>query len=167
MGEGRMSSWVTQSLPILVLGPPVPSKWKRLKGQESEVTQSCLTLCDPMDCSLPGSSIHGIFQARVLEWVAISFSRRSSWPKEWTWVSCVPGRIFTFWATRKAWSTSILLGKNKLKYDYHCIFTRGPKSKTLTTPNTGEDVEKQELLLIADGNAEWQSLSGRQNHTYT
>ena len=43
---------------------------------ESEVTQSCPTLCDPMDCSLPGSSIHGIFQARVLEWVAISFSTR-------------------------------------------------------------------------------------------
>ena len=43
--------------------------------KESEVIQSCPTLCDPMDCSLPGSSIHGIFQARVLEWVAISFSR--------------------------------------------------------------------------------------------
>ena len=42
---------------------------------ESEVAQSCLTLCDPMDCSLPGSSFHGIFQARVLEWVAISFSK--------------------------------------------------------------------------------------------
>ena len=42
--------------------------------KESEVAQSCLTLCDPMDCSLPGSSVHGIFQARVLEWVAISFS---------------------------------------------------------------------------------------------
>ena len=45
---------------------------------ESEVTQSCLTLCNPMDCSLLGSSIHGIFQARVLEWIAISFSRESS-----------------------------------------------------------------------------------------
>ena len=45
---------------------------------ESEVAQSCLTLRDPMDCSLPGPSIHGIFQARVLEWVAISFSRGSS-----------------------------------------------------------------------------------------
>ena len=42
---------------------------------ESEVAQSCQTLCDPMDCSLPGSSVHGIFQARVLEWVAIAFSR--------------------------------------------------------------------------------------------
>ena len=46
-----------------------------LHESESEVTQSCPTLCDPMDCSLPGSSIHGIFQARILEWVAISFSR--------------------------------------------------------------------------------------------
>ena len=45
---------------------------------ESEVAQSCLILCDPMDCSLPSSSVHTIFQARVLEWVAISFSRRSS-----------------------------------------------------------------------------------------
>ena len=44
---------------------------------KSEVAQSCLTLCDPMDCSLPGSSVYGIFQARVLEWVAISFSRGS------------------------------------------------------------------------------------------
>ena len=49
---------------------------------ESEVAQSCLTLCDPMDCSLPGSSIHGIFQTRILEWVAISFSRRSSRPRD-------------------------------------------------------------------------------------
>ena len=47
-----------------------------VKGKsESEVTQSCLTLSDPMDCSLPGSAVHGIFQARVLEWGAIAFSR--------------------------------------------------------------------------------------------
>ena len=48
----------------------------------SEVTQSCPTLCDPMDCSLPGSSVRGILQARVLKWVAISFSRRSSQPSD-------------------------------------------------------------------------------------
>ena len=65
----------------------------------SEVTQWCLTLCDPMDCSLPGSSVHGIFQARILEWGAISFSRRSSWPRGWTWVSPTVGRRFTIWAT--------------------------------------------------------------------
>ena len=53
----------------------------------NEVAQSCLTLCNPMDYSLPGSSIHGIFQARILEWVAISFSRRSSQPRDWTRVS--------------------------------------------------------------------------------
>ena len=68
---------------------------------ESEVTQSCLTLCDPMDCSLPGSSIHGIFQARVLEWVAVSFSRGSSPPRDQTQVSRIVGRCFTIWATRE------------------------------------------------------------------
>ena len=67
----------------------------------SEVTQSCPTLCDPMDCSLPGSSVHGIFQARIVEWVAISFSRRSSQPRDGTWVSRIVGRRFTVWATRE------------------------------------------------------------------
>ena len=62
---------------------------------ESEVAQSCLTLCDCMDCSLPGSSVHGIFQARILEWVAISFSRRSSRPRDRTRVSLIVGRCFT------------------------------------------------------------------------
>ena len=66
------------------------------------VTQSCLPLCDPMDCSLLGSSVHGIFQTRILEWVAISFSRGSSNPREWTWISCLTGRFFTIWATREA-----------------------------------------------------------------
>ena len=67
----------------------------------SEVTQLCLTLRDPMDCSLPGSSVHGIFQARVLEWVAISFSRGSSWPRYQTRVSRTVGRCYTIWATRE------------------------------------------------------------------
>ena len=71
------------------------------KESESEVTQSCLTLCDPMDYSLTGSSVHGIFQARILEWVSISFSRRSSWHRDQTQVSRVVGRRFTFWATRE------------------------------------------------------------------
>ena len=55
-----------------------------------------------MDCSLPGSSVHGSFQARILEWVAISFSRRSSQPRDWTQVSRIAGRRFTVWATREA-----------------------------------------------------------------
>ena len=59
------------------------------------VAQSCLTLCDPMDYSLPDYAVHGILQARVLEWVAISFSRGSSQPKDQTLVSCIAGRFFT------------------------------------------------------------------------
>ena len=65
------------------------------------VTQSCPTLSDPMVCSPPGSSVHGIFQARILKWVAISFSRRSSRPRDWTRISCTVGRFFTNWVTRK------------------------------------------------------------------
>ena len=68
---------------------------------ESEVAQSCPTLYDPMDCSLPGFSVHGIFQARVLEWGAISFSRGSSLPRDQTQISCILGRRFTVWATRE------------------------------------------------------------------
>ena len=67
---------------------------------KSEVVQSCPTLCDPMDCSLPGSSLHGIFQARILEWVAISLSRRSSQPRDWTQVSCIVGKHFTICSVR-------------------------------------------------------------------
>ena len=65
------------------------------------VTQSCLILCDPIDRSLPGSSVHGILQARILEWVAIPFSRGSSWPKDWTQV-CTAGRFFIIWVTGEA-----------------------------------------------------------------
>ena len=72
-----------------------PMKW-------SELAQSCLTLCDPMDCRSPGSSVHGILQARILEWVAISFSRGSSQPRDQTQISCLAGGFFTIWATREA-----------------------------------------------------------------
>ena len=75
----------------LLQGPTLTSirdYWKNHKWMsESEVTQSCPTCCNRMDCSLPGSSVHGIFQAIVLEWIAISFSRGSSQPRDWTWVS--------------------------------------------------------------------------------
>ena len=67
-----------------------------------EVAQSCPTLCDPVDCSPPGFSVHGILQARILEWVAISFSRESSRPRDRTQVSRIGGRRFNLWATREA-----------------------------------------------------------------
>ena len=69
------------------------------------VAQSCPILCNPLDCSPPGSSIHGISQARILEWGAISFSRRPSRPRDWTWVSCISciGRWTLYhWATGEA-----------------------------------------------------------------
>ena len=70
-----------------------------------ESLQSCPALCDPMDCSLPGSFVHGIFQARTLEWVAMPFSRGSSWPRDQTHVSyfsCIGRRFFTTRTTKKS-----------------------------------------------------------------
>ena len=65
-------------------------------------TQSCPTVCDPVDCSPPGSSVHGILQARMLEWVAVPFCRGSSRPRDWTRACCIAGRFFTIRATREA-----------------------------------------------------------------
>ena len=65
------------------------------------VAQWCPTLCDPMDCSLPASAVHGILQARIVEWVAMPSFRGSSWPRDWTQVSHIAGRFFIVWAARK------------------------------------------------------------------
>ena len=66
------------------------------------VAKSCPTFCDPMDCSPSGSSVHGVLQARIPEWVAISFPRGSSWPRDWTYVSCIGRWVLYHWATRDA-----------------------------------------------------------------
>ena len=66
------------------------------------VTQLCVTLCNPMDCSLPGSSIHVIFQARILEHLAIILLWGIFQPRDWTWIFCLAGGFFTVWATRKS-----------------------------------------------------------------
>ena len=77
---------------------PKPSTPLILGGEESEVkvnvAQSCPTVCNPTDCSPPGSSVHGILQARILEWVAIPFSSGSSQPRNQTGVSCIAGGFF-------------------------------------------------------------------------
>jgi len=70
-------------------------------GSGGLVAKLCPTLVTPMDCSLPGSFVHGILQARILEWVAISFSRGSSQPRNQTQISHTAGRFFTDWATRE------------------------------------------------------------------
>ena len=105
--------------------------WATREAQESEVTQSCLTLCDPMDCSLAGFSVHGTFQARILEWVAISFSRGSSRPRDRTWVSRLLGSRFTLWATREANFSSYLIEFIKLKTPF-------PLWDIRKAPNTNE-----------------------------
>ena len=66
--------------------------------------QLCPTLQNPMDCNLPGSSVHEILQAKILEWVAIPFSRGSSQPRDGNWVSFIAGRFFTIWPTGEALS---------------------------------------------------------------
>ena len=77
-------------------------KWSMQMKVKIKVAQSCPTRCDTMDYSPPGSSVHEISQARILEGVAMPFSRGSSQPRDWTQVSCTAGRFFTVWATRKA-----------------------------------------------------------------
>ena len=74
------------------------------------VTQLCLTLCDRIDCSPPVSSVHGILQVRILEWVAMLFSRRPSWPRDWTRVSHNAGRFFTISARTSSKSSILELG---------------------------------------------------------
>ena len=81
-----------------------------LRSEGSEFAKSCPTSCNPVDCSPPGSSIHGILRARILEWVAISFSRGSSWPRDWTQVSHIASRHFNLWATREV--------QNRLRQKY-------------------------------------------------
>ena len=75
----------------------VKKTWKKVI-----VNQSCPTLYNSMDCSLPGSSVHEISQARILEWFAISFSRGSSLPRDWTHVSCIGRQILYHWAIKEA-----------------------------------------------------------------
>ena len=99
-----------------------------------------------MDCSLPGSSIHGIFQARVLEWITISFSRRSSPPRNWSQVSYLAGRHFPFWATREA------LSKMSISLTEILLHTRllHTQSKGRIITSAAEDVEKRNFHDIVE-----------------
>ena len=93
----------------------------------------CLTLCNPMDCSLPCSSVHGIIQARTLEWVADSFSRGSSQPRNWTWVSCIARRFFTNWAMREAQNNIKDTGNNSNRLYLLVIYSGlGPILRSMT-----------------------------------
>ena len=112
--EGKLSLYKQQVRPLFLTHKPMSpalqadSLLSELPGKPnntlkwSEVAQSCLILSDSMDCSLPGFSVHGILQARILEWVTSSFSKESSRPRDWTRVSRIGGRHFNLWATREA-----------------------------------------------------------------
>ena len=90
-----------QSTGVSALASFLPENTQDWSPLECTVPRSCPTLCNPTDCSLLGSSVHVILQARILEWIAISSSRGSSWPRDWTRVSRIVDRRFTIWATRK------------------------------------------------------------------
>ena len=85
-----------------ILRLPTKTKLYLKVNIKSTCAQSCSTLCDPMGCSPPGSSVHGIFQKRTLEWVAIFFFKGSSQPRDWTCVLCIfciGSSILYYWAT--------------------------------------------------------------------
>ena len=115
----------------------------------SEVTQSCPTLRDPMDCSLPHSSIHGIFQARVLEWIAISFSRGPSRPRERTQISCIVGRRFTVWAT-KFFKSHLLCNLFQC-----CFYTHHSTETTLAKITTTLIVESNDSFCNTHPKTNW------------
>ena len=89
-------------------------KWKLLSN---------IRLCEPMDCSPPVSSVHVNLQARILEWVAVPFSRGSSQPRNWTRISCIVGRFFTSWTTREA---------KECSYNLIIIYLKGQQRKHVT-----------------------------------
>ena len=96
--------------------------------------QSCLTLCDPKDYSLSSSSVHGILQARILEWVTVPFSRGSSQARDQIQVSHIAGRFFTVWATREA-----LKGTQKF------LLGLRPRAEAVTWKEPGSDPEFQRI----------------------
>ena len=93
--KGILASWSG----IKAAPPTLEGEVLTTELPEVKVAQLCPTLCDPMNCSLPDSSVHGILQARILEWVAIPFFKGSFQPRGWTHVARIEGRFFTIWAT--------------------------------------------------------------------
>ena len=114
------------------------------------VAQSCLTLFDPMDCSLLGSSVHGILQARILEWVAIPFSRGSSRSRYRTQVSCIAGRFFTIWATREA---HVGTPPNSL----NCVLNRALQSHLVQAFISKKLIQPKPRSLWVNHHEEWRT----------
>ena len=84
------------------------------------IAKSCLTLCGPMVCSLPDSSVYGTSQARILEWISISFSRQSSLPRDQTCISCTGRWVLYHWATREVPYILINSKESRRRNSYQC-----------------------------------------------
>ena len=113
-------------------------------GIKQHCMQSWLSLCIPMNCSLPGSSVHGIFQVRILEGVAISSSRRSSWSRDWTRISCFGRWILYHWATWKAWNkVDVVLNQGSYIY-CHTVWGKWLTSVLQFSP---QRIEKRLLIF--------------------
>ena len=126
--------WVFCVVKSLILHPAIITKGTLHQGKGDLAGRICSILCClllfscsvvsdsfvTLDCNLPGSSVHGISQARILEWVAISFSRRSSWPRDGTHVSCVGRQILHHWVTREA-STILCRAPKQMLHKYYLI----------------------------------------------
>ena len=125
------------------------------------VTQSCLTLCDPMGCSPPGSSVHGILQTRILEWVAIPFSRGSSQTRDRIQVPCITGRFFTIWIMREA---PIFIGRTDAEAGALILWTPDVKSQLIgKDPDAGKDWGQEEKHVTEDEMIGWHHwLSGQE-----
>ena len=114
--------------------------------RESEAAQWSSTLSDPMDCGPPGSSVHGILQARILAWVAISFSRRSFQPRDQTWVSCIAGGFFTSELSGKPgfYVGRTLIGfRDAQKRNPSCFLCSSPLCFGLVGPQAGHTQLRQ------------------------
>ena len=102
--KGSSRSRCLYSTKVFCIEPVIPTFIQRYNNRQDRNLYSvicCRVWLFATDCSLPGSSVHGILQTRILKWIAIPFSRGSSQPRDWTWASWIAGRFFTIWATRE------------------------------------------------------------------
>ena len=119
------------------------------KSKKVLVAQLCPTLCNPMDYSLPGSSVHWISQARILEWIAVPIS----WPRDWAQVSCIAGRFLTIQVIREALKSYIYIY-------FHLIDNSHSFSPTLYTSSCVYDISDFRF-------PEWNSVGYKLNHWQT
>ena len=118
---------------------------------ESKVKSSYLTLCDPMDYSLPCSSVYGTLQGRIMEWVAISFSRVPYWPGDRTWISPIAGRFFTVWKWKSpstVWLFAIPWTNQSMEFFKPEYFSGKPFPSPGDLPNPG--IEPKSPTLQAE-----------------